>query len=113
MRAAQTVTQLLLEPRGNRVPTPGQRPDDQALMGIQVIEHRLDDVPQPPGHPVSLDRRSDGPTDHESDPRAGRIGVVAAEMYDDVGLYRPHPSLDRRTELGRSCHAVPRWKHRP
>ncbi len=38
------------------MPAPGQRANDHPFMRVEVIEHHPDDVPQPPGHPVSLDR---------------------------------------------------------
>ncbi len=96
------------------MPATGEGPNDHAFVWIQFGEHPHCDVPQPACHPMTLDRGADGLADHQPDPRTGNIGarIVTAHVYDDVGLYCPHPSLDRRAEFGRAGHAVLRREHR-
>ncbi|CAN5807663.1 hypothetical protein BH09ACT7_BH09ACT7_34080 [soil metagenome] len=61
---------------------------------------------------MALHGRTDRLGDHQADPGSFGVGLIAADMHDQIGLDSPNPVLDRRTELRRPCHPVLRWEQR-
>ncbi|CAN5368935.1 hypothetical protein BH09ACT8_BH09ACT8_05030 [soil metagenome] len=70
-------------------------------------------MPQPACHLMTLYCRTDGFGDHQTDARPFGVGIIAADMHDEIGLSSPHPMLDRRTKFGGPGHPVPRWEQGP
>jgi len=64
---------------------------------------------QPPGQPVALHGRPDRSRNDQS---KLRITCRAPHIDHQIRLHSPLPVFDRRVEIGRPRHAVPRGKHR-
>jgi len=61
-----------------------------------------DDVPQPPNHPVSVDRPSDCPADDEADPRGAvrlRRAGRCQHMHRERAAGGPPPATDGEREV--------------
>jgi hypothetical protein len=113
MRFLQSHTKLLFEPGRDGIPATGKSPDHYPVGWIEVPDHRSGDMPEPSGHPVPLHRPAHGLRDHEPYPGPTVIKALApACVHHDVGLHRPHPSIDCGTEFRRPRHPVARRKHR-
>src|SRR5581483_4907585 len=109
MRTRQTGPQLLLEPRGDRVPAAGECPDHDAVRWIEFGHDRPRDAAEATCHPMTLHGGADRLSYNETDSRTGLSLVAApAGVHHKIAFYCSHPGPHRRPELCRPCHPVPR-----
>ena len=64
----------------------GQRPDHDPVGGVEVVEDGSCGVPQPTGHPMTLNGVAHCFRDDQADPRSGFPGLVGARVQHQVGL---------------------------
>jgi hypothetical protein len=113
MRSRQTGSKLLFEASRDRITTTRQRPDDNPIRRVQLCYKRPRDMAQPPCHSVPLHRRSDGLRHDQPNAWAWFARLLTPlRMHNEIAFRSPHTRADRRSELRRPRHPVPRRKHR-
>jgi hypothetical protein len=71
MRAVNAAAQLMLKPRGSRLAATRQGPHHDPVRRVEVGQNGARGVPQSSGHPVSIDRTTNGFGDDQTDVRFG------------------------------------------
>jgi hypothetical protein len=89
-----------------------QRADNHPVRRLQLVDHRARDVSQPTRYPMPLHSATNRFRDDQSDARSVAAAGRPQGMHHEIGLRRPHPMTDGRTELRRPSHPVSSRKHR-
>jgi hypothetical protein len=95
VRSRQTGSQFLFESSRDRIPATRQCPDDNPVGGIQFIQERARDMPQPTGNSMPLNGGPHRLADDKPDAWPSLVGLRAPlRMHDEIAFGCPHTRAD-------------------